>query len=176
MPSLIFDLDQTLIDSRLAEEYRKKGDWASVYNRIKSFVLYDGILELLQYAKDNDFKICIVTNSPSIYCLKVLQYWSIPYNCMVCYHDVRYRKPHPEPMIKAIQMLGDDPSSILSLGDRDVDIKSSKAAGIATIGCSWGTNVDEKNALISESPTFFAETPSDALFLIKEFFTLKNTV
>ncbi|GAB3901552.1 HAD family hydrolase [Spirosoma agri] len=165
MPSLILDLDQTLIDTSSAQNHRKPGGWQTAYGLIPSFIIYDGIAEIFQYIKDKKIKVCIVTTSPSIYCGKVLTHWSIPHDHMICYHDVKRIKPDPEGFLKAIQLLGDNPANILSLGDRAIDIKASKAANVETIGCLWGSA--ERQLVIDAKPEYLAETAHEALAIVK---------
>lgn len=165
MPSLILDLDQTLIDTSSAQNFRKPGGWQIVYGMIPSFIVYDGIADLFQYIKDRKIKVCIVTTSPSTYCGRVLAHWSIPFDHMICYHDVKRVKPDPEGFLKAIERLGDDPANILSLGDRAIDIQASKAVNVKSIGCLWGST--ERQLVMNAKPDYLAETAQDALTIVK---------
>lgn len=141
---IIFDLDQTLVDSNIAEEERQKRNWNEVYSMIPFFRLYDGFNEVFKFIKENEIKVCIVTNSPKIYAEKVLKQFQIPYNCIIAYHDVKKRKPDPEPMIKAIELLKVNVSNVISFGDRVIDIQSSNNANITSIACYWGSLEKEK--------------------------------
>ncbi len=52
----IFDLDQTLVDSSIAEQYRNQGEWKSVFSMISQFELYEGIddvFRILHEKKEN---------------------------------------------------------------------------------------------------------------------------
>ncbi|MGM9508786.1 HAD family hydrolase [Larkinella sp. GY13] len=167
MISLIFDLDQTLVDSSSAEASRQSRNWPQTYTLIPNFIIYDGLADLFQYIRDQGIKVCIVTTSPSIYCQKVLDHWKIPYDSMVCYHDVKYRKPHPESFIKALEKLNAHPKDVLSLGDREIDIQASKAANIKSIGCLWGSA--ERDSITAAQPDHLAELPSEALEIIRAF-------
>ena len=53
-----------------------------------------------------EYRVAIVTNSPSLYAKKVLRHFNIPYDTLIGYHDVKKRKPHPEPMQFALEKLG----------------------------------------------------------------------
>lgn len=167
MKSLIFDLDQTLIDSSNAETLRSSRQWNQVYETIPTFTLYEGMLELFEYVTREPFKICIVTTSPSAYCNKVLRHWNIPFHHTVCYHDVIHRKPHPESMVKALKLLKAEPQNTFSFGDRVIDIRASKAAGIPSIGCLWGST--EQETLIAEQPDHLIYSPREALALLQSF-------
>lgn len=163
--SLIFDLDQTLIDSRLAEAKRKARQWRLVYPLISKFTTYDGMADVLGKLRVNEIPYCIVTTSPSIYCQKVCTAWDIHPSYMVCYHDVPHSqlKPHPASMLKAIHLLGVEPPDILSFGDRDIDILASNSAGVSSVACLWGT--DDKARLLAAKPVYTIERPSQILEL-----------
>jgi HAD superfamily hydrolase (TIGR01662 family) len=162
---IIFDLDQTLVDSSLAEPYRGK-NWQLAYNEIPNFTYYIGISEIFEYLKVNKIKSCIVTNSISNYCTKVTQHWEIQCDFQICYHDTKLRKPHPEPINRAIEKLDCDLEKILSVGDRDIDIIASHAAGVKSVACLWGSN--DQQTLLNANPTFVAATPAELLLIIQE--------
>ena len=70
---VIFDLDQTLVDSSIAEAYRGK-NWAKVNELIPQFVFYDGFKQVLDFIKLNDIKIAIVSTAVSNYVYRVLNH------------------------------------------------------------------------------------------------------
>lgn len=51
--------------------------------------------------------------------------------------DVDQPKPHPEGILKAIEMLGVSKDDVAFIGDSDVDISAGKAAEVVTIGVHW---------------------------------------
>lgn len=163
--NLIFDLDQTLIDTSSAEQFRKSGQWGKAYSAIPDFVLYEGLNDLFEYLAENGYNICIVTTSPSDYCRRVLAHWGIPHNYKICYHDVKKRKPDPESFLKALQYLKAKPEEVLSFGDRAIDIEASKAAKIPSVACLWGSA--ESQLLLAAKPEYTVKTPAEALELIR---------
>lgn len=58
---------------------------------------------------------------------------------MVCYHDTRRHKPNPDPMLQGLNELGLGADQVISVGDTCADIKSSRSAGIRSIGALWGS-------------------------------------
>ncbi len=160
---IIFDLDQTLVDSSVAEPYRDRRDWKTVYSLISSFNLYDGWETVFNKIRDQGIICCIVTNSPSTYASKVVKHFNVPCEFIIGYHDVQKRKPNPDPMLLALNRLKLRPEEVVSLGDRADDISSSKLANIKCVACLWGS--DEKDALINSEPSFLARNPIDLLDL-----------
>lgn len=47
-------------------------------------------------------------------------------------------KPHPAPLLLALERLGADPSDAVYVGDSPFDMQAAKAAGLYAIGVSWG--------------------------------------
>ena len=94
-----------------------------------------------------------------------MQQFNLPINQIVAYHDAKPIKPHPAPMLKALEMLGCDAKSAISFGDRVIDIQSSNAAGIESVACFWGTK--EKAELVKSSYTHAIIKPCEILTLIR---------
>jgi phosphoglycolate phosphatase/pyrophosphatase PpaX len=168
---LIFDLDQTIIDSSLAEPYRGK-NWPEAYSKIPNFTLFDGIREAFDLIRERGIPIIIVTSSPSNYCIKVLNHWQIPYDNVVCYHDTKFKKPHPEPINKALTLFTEKPTKVISFGDRDIDIIASKEANVISVGCTWG--ISDPAPLINSSPNHIINHPSEIIGLVQTYFPAEN--
>jgi HAD superfamily hydrolase (TIGR01549 family) len=159
--NFIFDLDQTIVESTIAEEDRKRRNWQEVYRLIPSFKVYEGILSWLAEILESGGKIAIVTSSPSTYATKVLTYFNIPRHLVVGYHDTKNRKPHPEPILFALSALKFDPRQTFSLGDREMDIRASKSAGVKSCACYWGSN--EVEALKNSNAEHHFKTVEEAV-------------
>ncbi|GAB7387975.1 pyrophosphatase PpaX [Bacillaceae bacterium] len=56
---------------------------------------------------------------------------------MVCFQDTKHHKPHPEPVVKAMQNLGANPAKTLMVGDSQYDIQAAQNAGIAVCAVAW---------------------------------------
>jgi pyrophosphatase PpaX len=52
--------------------------------------------------------------------------------------DVTQIKPHPEPLLQALGRVGVAPAAALMVGDPDADILAGRAAGVRTVGVSYG--------------------------------------
>ncbi|MNF01730.1 Pyrophosphatase PpaX [compost metagenome] len=46
-------------------------------------------------------------------------------------------KPHPEPVLTAIQRLNADPKTTLMVGDSPADLQSARAAGVRSAAVAW---------------------------------------
>ena len=165
MKSIIFDLDLTLVDTTCLEEYRHTRNWQEAYNHIPDTKLYPGISEVLDIISKHNIKMAIVSTSPRSYIEKIVAHYNIPVKYIVSYHDAKPIKPHPAQMLKALELLGEPASNVISFGDRAIDIQASNAAGIESVACFWGTK--EKSELLNSGYNHAIINPSEIITLIR---------
>src|SRR5206468_3558881 len=53
-------------------------------------------------------------------------------------------KPHPEPVQRALALLGASAADALFVGDSPHDVESGAAAGVMTVGVTWGAFTREE--------------------------------
>ncbi|REK74137.1 pyrophosphatase PpaX [Paenibacillus paeoniae] len=58
-------------------------------------------------------------------------------DAIVTIDDVTHAKPHPEPVLKAMELLKAEPATTMMVGDSTVDIQSAVAAGAIGVGVAW---------------------------------------
>lgn len=157
--AVIFDLDQTLVDSRCVEPLRRSRRWQQVYNRIPDCTPYAGVVELLQSLASWNIPIGIVTSSPRSYCERLLMHlgWSVA--ATVCYHDTGRHKPHPDPILKALERLGVAPDGAVSVGDMAHDVIAAQKAGVFAVAALWGS--PEPQALLHAGPDLTCHTVAE---------------
>lgn len=83
---------------------------------------------------------------------------------MVCADHVANAKPHPEPVEKAVALLGADPASTIYIGDSLHDLHSGRAAGVLTGAALWGPF--DRAHLASGEPDFWLEEPEQIVSLV----------
>jgi pyrophosphatase PpaX len=83
---------------------------------------------------------------------------------LVCADEVTNPKPHPEPVEKAVALLGADPGTTVYVGDSIHDMVSGRAAGVRTAAALWGPFGREH--LEVASPDYWLETPADLATLL----------
>ncbi len=83
---------------------------------------------------------------------------------LVCADEVTNPKPHPEPVEKAVALLGADPRTTVYVGDSIHDMVSGRAAGVRTAAALWGPFGREHLELAS--PDYWLETPADLVTLL----------
>ena len=87
--------------------------------------------ETLEILK-SQFRIGIVTNKTRI---GILEHFQISkfFDAAVTSSDVRNHKPHPEPVLLALQKLGVSPEEALYVGDALSDLEAGRGAGVKVI-------------------------------------------
>ena len=156
--SLIFDLDNTLVDTSLALSARSRRAWQEVYSLIPRFSLYEGMLELCDLIRTQNYNTCIVSTSPKRYVEKVVRYFDLPFVNLIGYHDAKI-KPAPDAMHLALNMMRANPLETISFGDKGDDIIASNRAGIPSAACFWGS--DEKERLLQTPSTYRFYSPKE---------------
>ena len=157
MNCAIFDLDQTIVDSSSIESDRKARNWNLVYSKLHQLKSYSNIDKVIETLRFNDYKIGIVSNSPKLYCTKLLDTMQIKVDYIVGYHCTILKKPMPDPILFCISQLGNKFEKIFGVGDNENDIISYQNANINSIGCLWGNN--DNRRLISSNPDFLISDP-----------------
>ncbi len=57
----------------------------------------------------------------------------------VTMEDTTEHKPHPEPLLKGLELMGDVPmEQAVYVGDSPFDVQAAKAAGLTSVAVSWG--------------------------------------
>ena len=83
---------------------------------------------------------------------------------MVCADEVTNPKPHPEPVERAVALLGADPASTVYVGDSLHDMRSGRAAGVKTAAALWGPF--GRAHLEAAAPDYWLERPADLARLV----------
>ncbi len=99
---------------------------------------YEGIPELLRKLKNQNKKIAVITNKYTDISNQILKELDLlQYIDLVLGGDsVENKKPHPEPVLKAIQIL--DSKSPVMVGDSETDINAAKGADIPSVLVMYG--------------------------------------
>ena len=86
-----------------------------------------------------------------------------PYFEAVVTADMTERhKPDPQPVLKALELLGSDPSEAAFVGDSPFDVGAGKAAGVFTVAVSWG-NIHPPETLLAEGADVLVHSPQELL-------------
>jgi len=102
--------------------------------------LYPGLDNLLSQLEEQDIPWGIVTNKPEKFSVRLLEKLHLSSRCsvLVCPDHVNETKPHPEPILLALEKLGCDSERTVYLGDHIRDIQAAKNADVIAIAAAYG--------------------------------------
>ena len=163
---IIFDFDQTLVDTSPVEALRAARQWRDVMAQAPKLLVYDGIGELLAQLQRNGRKLAIVTKSPDMVPKAFIKQHKWPIDIVIGYHQVRKRKPDPEGLLLAMHQAGASAKETFHVGDQPEDTEASRAAQVGAIGSAWG--IANKAALEASKPDRIFDTVTGLrAFLLK---------
>ncbi|MUG47102.1 pyrophosphatase PpaX [Paenibacillus woosongensis] len=125
---------------------------------VKGFPHVDEVISTL---KEKGMKLGIVTTKIRPSTMRVLEMFDLLkyMDAIVTVQDVTHPKPHPEPVLTAIQQLNADPKRTLMVGDSPADIKSAQAAGALSAAVAWSLKGAEE--LKKYNPDYILEDMLD---------------
>ena len=106
---------------------------------------FDGVSETLRLLKNAGFKMAIVSTKRNSMIMKGLQLMAAEdlFDTVVGLDDVQNAKPHPEPLLLAMERLNSTPEESMMIGDNIHDILGGKNAGVRTAGVAWSLKGEE---------------------------------
>jgi pyrophosphatase PpaX len=76
--------------------------------------------------------------------------------------DTARHKPHPDPLLTALDRLDTTPDGAAYVGDSPFDVQAAKAAGVAAIAVGWG-GIHAPERLAREQPDALVQTAEELL-------------
>jgi len=127
-----------------------------------------GIRELLEYIKSRGIKVGLFTGRSLRVTKIVLEKLGIAdfFDEIMAGDFTQNPKPDPEGILKTLKKLGVSGNKSIYVGDYEVDIRASKAAGTLSVLALWSSTGSE--ALIKYNPDKFFKSPYDFLNWLEE--------
>ncbi len=102
--------------------------------------LFAGMAAVLQHLDETDIAWGIVTNKPAwltdpLMVAMRLDRWA---GCIISGDTCANRKPHPEPILHACELLDRKPRDTWYIGDAGRDMQAARAAGCTTVAALYG--------------------------------------
>jgi pyrophosphatase PpaX len=147
-----------LIES-LVQEYRACN--AANHDRLACrFPAMEGVLPEL---RDRGYALGVVTSKSRQFAergLRLCNLWEF-IEVFISMDDTSRHKPHPEPLLLALEKLQVAPKQAVYVGDSRHDMQAGRAAGLRTVAALWGPV--PRNELELENPDVLAHTPQTLL-------------
>lgn len=141
--ALIFDLDETLLDTSSLRAARDAGSWGEVGRRLDEVQAYAvlgsaaEVLEIPRRAIAAGLRVGILTQSPRHYAEALLERFHIPYEALITGSDGYPAKPDPEGLREVMRRLGMSADRCAYVGDLDTDAAAAARAGALSVGVCW---------------------------------------
>ena len=127
---------------------------------------YEGIVQLLGTLKEQGIRCAVLSNKPDRQAVHVVE--------TVFGKDLFFkvqgqkegvpRKPDPTAVLQIAGEMGATPEETIYIGDSEVDIRTGHAAGMRTIGVSWGFR--SREVLKEANAAYIVDTAQELLELI----------
>ncbi|NOX09003.1 MAG: phosphoglycolate phosphatase [Gammaproteobacteria bacterium] len=121
-------------------------------NTSQRSTLYPGVIEGLNFLKDNDYHLGCITNKAEQFTIPLLKEKNIYdyFALVVCGDTLDKKKPDPAPLIHAARYFRVEPTDCLMVGDSVSDVKAARAAGFQIVCMPYGYN--HGNDIRDENP------------------------
>jgi pyrophosphatase PpaX len=80
------------------------------------------------------------------------------FEVLVAKEDTRLHKPHPEPLLLALELMGAAAEDAVFVGDSPFDIRAAHAAGVTSAAAAWG-DIFSRDVLVAEAPQIVFDSP-----------------
>ncbi|AEF94686.1 HAD-superfamily hydrolase, subfamily IA, variant 3 [Desulfotomaculum nigrificans CO-1-SRB] len=128
---------------------------------------YPGTLEMLADLKGNGCRMGVVTSKSHRVVMRSINFLGLEryFDVFIGAEDVTKHKPQPEPILKALELMGEPAATAAYVGDSPFDIMAGKRAGVVTIGVTWG--ISDRDELVGHEPDYILDTWADLVKIIQ---------
>ena len=122
---------------------------------------FDGVPEMIQRLRRRGARLGVVT--AKIRPTMELGFEHVPldrewFEVLIAKEDTRLHKPHPEPLLLALELMGAAAEDAVFVGDSPFDIRAAHAAGITAAAAAWG-DIYSRDVLVAEAPQIVFDSP-----------------
>ena len=127
---------------------------------------YPGVVEMVRTIRDAGFRTGVVTSKNRPGALRGLRLIGLAdaMELIIGADEVVNPKPHPEPILRAVELLGCQAEQTIYVGDSIHDMEAGRAAGVRTGAVLWGPF--DREHLAGTTPDHWLERPADLLTLL----------
>ena len=137
----------------------------NMYNKTKPF---DGIEEMLNTLKTRNYSIAVVSNKFDAAVKQLCKtYFDKKIELAIGESEAEglRKKPYPDSVLYAMNLLNCEPAKTFYIGDSEVDIQTANNSGLKCISVTWGYKNEEY--LKAHGAQIIVHKPSDILEILK---------
>lgn len=107
---------------------------------------FPGIIEMLDELKERGVMLAVLSNKPHDAALSVVSslFGDRIFDLVQGQSPEIPKKPNPKGALTIMQQFGISKEEVIYLGDTDTDMKTGRAAGMYTVGVTWGFRTPEE--------------------------------
>jgi pyrophosphatase PpaX len=141
----------------------RKFNYAAHDDYVKPF---PHVAEVLHELRANGVKLGVVTTKMRESTNRSLAWCGLDglFDVIVTFEDVTHPKPHPEPVLMALEQLGAGAERTLMVGDSPFDIQSANEAGAVSVAVGWSLKSEQE--LRRYEPRYFIHDMRELLPLV----------
>lgn len=101
---------------------------------------YEGVVETLDALRDAGCTLAVVTNKPHAPTVEILRLMKLDhyFRVVIGGGSTPHLKPHPQPLLTALERLGASPEQAIMVGDSPNDSEAARAAGVPVVCVTFG--------------------------------------
>lgn len=152
--------DETRVRAAV-EAYRERFRDIGIFEN----VVYPGVEEALTRLNAQDHVLCVVTSKPAVFAERILDHFDLATHFVACHGaDLAGTRSDKETLVRgALSDASLDTDSVWMIGDREHDVLGARAAGVRSVGVTWGFG--SVSELRSAAPDRTVHSPKELVAL-----------
>lgn len=163
---VLFDLDNTLVDSLHLKALRDKRRWTEVYAKITTIRPFHGIPELWEELRSLKVNLAVITHSQGKYARQTLAQVGLSPDTLVAYHDLD-GKLKPSAYGYELGCKGRSSQHGIAVGDDANDLRAADAFGCVGVFAGWSRQPALTRVDCESEGWIYASRPNEVLPLLE---------
>lgn len=157
---------QTFCGSQEVEQYMKAYRAYNDKHHDDMVQPFPQVMNVVDALHQQGITLGVVTTKNRPGTMRVLELYGLKkyMSSIVTVADVAHPKPHPEPVLKALQELGAAPEHTLMVGDSPADLQAAHAAGVRAAAVAWSLKGEE--TLKKYKPDYILKSMTDLYSIV----------
>ncbi|TCJ15218.1 HAD family hydrolase [Parasulfuritortus cantonensis] len=127
--------------------------------------VFPGISELLRELRSEGVATGLVTGKDRRRVDELIEVLGLPgFDAIVGGDEIENPKPHPQPLLRALDMLGVQAEQAWMIGDSPNDIVAARSAGVSSCAVTWG--IGSRRELEDVKPDVLVSSPAELRSLL----------